>query len=114
LSPPGEASPYGGSPSHALAHRVRSLPVPLRHRIAGPGRGAPLVRTPGVRCPGCGAGVAGHVRDERDREERLVAVVGTALVAATFAVTAGLVLVEGALACAAAGAVMFYLARKTF
>ena len=92
--------------------------MPLRHRIAGPGRGAPLVRTPGVRCPGCGADVAGHVRDERDREERLVAVAGTALVAATFAatfaVTAGLVLVEGALACAAAGAVMFYLARKTF
>jgi len=61
--------------------------------------------------------VAQHVQAARDREERIervVAVIGTALVLATFAMTAGLGLLEGAVAYVVAGAVMFYLARKTF
>ena len=63
------------------------------------------------------AAVALHVQTVRDREERIervVAVIGTVLVVGVLAMTAGLGLVEGALAYAGAGAVMFYLARKTF
>jgi hypothetical protein len=61
--------------------------------------------------------VAAHVQAARSREERIekvVAVVGTALVLLVFAFTAGLGLVEGIAAYAGAGALMFYLARKTF
>jgi hypothetical protein len=54
------------------------------------------------------------VRDREERIERIVAIVGTALVVAVLGMTAGLGLVEGVLAYAGAGAVMFYLARKTF
>ena len=91
--------------------------MPLRLKIVCPGCGAPLVRKPGGRCPACGTEVARHVEAARAREERIervVAVIGTALVALTFALTTGLGLVEGVLAYAGAGAVMFYLARKTF
>jgi hypothetical protein len=75
------------------------------------------VRKPGGRCPSCGTAVAAHVHAARSREERIekvVAVIGTALVLAVFAFTAGLGLVEGIAAYAGAGALMFYLARKTF
>ena len=75
------------------------------------------MRKPGGRCPSCGAPVAAHVQAARSREERIekvVAVIGTALVLAVFALTAGLGLVEGIAAYAGAGALMFYLARKTF
>jgi rRNA maturation endonuclease Nob1 len=91
--------------------------VPIRHHVACPGCGADLVRKPGGRCPACGAAVAVHVQAARNREERIervVAVVGTVLVVALLAMTSGLGLVEGVVAYAAAGAVMFYLARKTF
>jgi hypothetical protein len=75
------------------------------------------VRKPGGRCPTCGTAVGAHVQAARDREERIervVAIIGTALVAVVLGMTAGLGLVEGVLAYAGAGAVMFYLARKTF
>jgi hypothetical protein len=49
-----------------------------------------------------------------ERIERVVAIVGTALVLAVFTLTAGLGLVEGVLAYAGAGAAMFFLAKKTF
>jgi hypothetical protein len=91
--------------------------VPLRLRVDCPGCGAPLVRKPGGRCPACGTAVAGHVQGVRAREERIervVAIVGTALVLGVFALTAGLGLVEGVLAYAGAGAAMFFLAKKTF
>ncbi len=91
--------------------------MPLRLKVDCPGCGAPLVRKPGGRCPGCGAAVAAHVQEARSREERIervVAVVGTVLVLATFTLTAGLGLAEGVVMYAVAGAVMFYLARKTF
>ena len=61
--------------------------------------------------------MAGHVEAARAREERIervVAVVGTALVLLVFALTAGLGLVEGVLAYAGVGAAVFFLARKTF
>ena len=91
--------------------------MPIRAHVACPSCGADLVRKPGGRCPACGAAVAGHVQAVRDREERIervVAIVGTALVVVVLGFTAGLGLVEGVLAYAGAGAVMFYLARKTF
>jgi rRNA maturation endonuclease Nob1 len=91
--------------------------VPIRQRVQCPGCAAELVRKPGGRCPACGTAVAEHVQAARDREERIervVAVVGTVLVVAVLAFTAGIGLVEGALAYAGAGALMFYLARKTF
>ncbi|HLK11613.1 MAG TPA: hypothetical protein VKW76_09545 [Candidatus Binatia bacterium] len=91
--------------------------MPVRLRIACPTCGARLLRRPGGRCPACGESVARHVQAARAREERIervVAVVGTGLVLLVFSLTAGLGLIEGVLAYAAAGAVMFYLARKTF
>ncbi len=91
--------------------------MPIRQRVACPGCGAELVRKPGGRCPACNTAVGEHVQAVRDREERIervVAVVGTVLVAAVLGLTAGVGLIEGALAYAGAGAVMFYLARKTF
>ena len=91
--------------------------MPLRLRIACPACGAALVRKPGGRCPACGAAVAGHVQEAQAREERIervVAVVGSGLVLLVFALTAGLGLVEGVLAYAAAGATVFFLAKRTF
>jgi hypothetical protein len=76
-----------------------------------------LVRKPGGRCPSCGMQVAAVVQGAQAREERIervVAVLGTALVLLVFAWTAGLGLIEGILAYAGAGAVMFFLAKKTF
>lgn len=75
------------------------------------------MRKPGGRCPSCGAVVGKHVQEARDREERIervVAVAGTLLVVIVFAMTSGLGLLEGVTAYAAAGAIMFYLARKSF
>jgi uncharacterized protein (DUF983 family) len=91
--------------------------VPLRQEIACPHCGDRLVRKPGGRCPACGVEVARHVEDARKREERIekvVAVVGTAFVVLVFAMTTGLGAIEGVAAYAGAGALMFYLARKTF
>ena len=66
--------------------------MPIRLKIDCPGCGAPLVRKPGGRCPSCGVPVTAHVQAERDREERIeriVAIVGTALVVGVFALTTG-------------------------
>jgi hypothetical protein len=91
--------------------------VPLRLKVDCPHCGAPLVRKPGGRCPSCGVTVAGHVQGVQAREERIeriVAVLGTGLVVLVFALTTGLGLVEGVLAYAGVGAVVFFLAKKTF
>lgn len=91
--------------------------MPVRRHVACPGCGVEVRRAPAGKCPACGASVAAHVQASRDREERIekvVAVVGTLLVVAVLAMTAGLGLIEGVAAYAGAGAVMFYLARKTF
>ena len=91
--------------------------MPLRLKVSCPQCRVPLVRRPGGRCPSCGAAVAAHVEGAQAREERIervVAVVGTALVLGVFVLTAGLGLVDGILAYAGAGAVIFFLARKTF
>ena len=91
--------------------------MPLRTHISCPQCGADLVRRPGGRCPACGTEVGRHVEATRAREERIeriVAVVGTGLVVLVFGLTTGLGLIEGVLAYAGAGAVVFFLARKTF
>jgi len=91
--------------------------VPLRSRVSCPHCGVELVRKPAGRCPACGGEVARHVAAVRTREERIeriVAVIGTALVLIVFGFTAGLGLAEGVLAYVGAGAVIFFLARKTF
>ncbi len=61
--------------------------------------------------------MAAHVAAEREREtriEKVVAVVGSALVLAVSIFTLGFGLVEGVLVYAGAGALVFFLARKTF
>ena len=91
--------------------------MPLRLKVDCPHCGAPLVRKPAGCCPSCGGAVAGHVQDAQAREERVervVAVLGTGLMLLVFALTAGLGLVEGVLAYAGAGSVIFFLAKKTF
>ena len=91
--------------------------MPLSLRISCPHCGAILYRKPAGLCPSCGSAVAAHVTAVRGREERIekiVAVIGTALVALVFLLTNGLGLVEGILMYAAAGAAMFYVAKKTF
>jgi len=82
-----------------------------------PSCGELLVRKPGGRCPSCSAQVAAHVVAERDREtriEKVVAVVATALVLGMSVFTVGSGLIEGIAVYAGAGALVFYLARKTF
>jgi len=91
------------------------MPVPLR--IPCPHCGKILYHKREGRCSECAGVVSAHVNAVRDREERIekiVAVIGTALVILVFLLTSGLGLVEGIVMYAAAGAVMFYLAKKTF
>jgi hypothetical protein len=91
--------------------------VPLATKIDCPGCGERLVRKPGGRCPACGAEVAAHVQETRSREERIervVAVVSTVLVAGVFLLTAGLGLVEGVVAYAVGGALVWFLAKRLF
>ena len=61
--------------------------------------------------------MSAHVEAVRDREERIekvVAVIGTALVVLVLMLAGGVGLFEGILMYGVAGAVMFYLAKKTF
>ncbi len=91
------------------------MPVPLR--IPCPHCGKILYHKREGRCPACGEAVSAHVGAVREREERIekvVAVIGTALVVLVSLLTSGLGLVEGIVMYAAAGAAMFYLAKKTF
>jgi hypothetical protein len=54
------------------------------------------------------------VRGREERIERVVAVVATALVLGVSLFTLGWTVVEGVLAYAAAGALVWFLARRTF
>ena len=61
--------------------------------------------------------MSAHVEEVRGREERIekvVAVIGTALVVLVLMLAGGVGLIEGILMYGAAGAAMFYLAKKTF
>ena len=91
------------------------MPLPLR--IPCPHCGKTLYHKREGRCPDCGGIVSAHVDAVREREERIekvVAIVGTALVIFVSLLTSGLGLIEGIVMYAAAGAAMFYLAKKTF
>lgn len=61
--------------------------------------------------------MSAHVEVVRNREERIekiVAVIGTALVLLVLMLAGGVGLFEGILMYGVAGAAMFYLAKKTF
>ncbi len=91
--------------------------MPVSVKISCPECGVELVRKPGGRCPSCGADVREHVQHERERETRLdqiVAVVSTVLVVGVSLLVGGCSVVEGVVAYAVAGAVMWFLAKKTF
>ncbi len=91
--------------------------MPVSRKIYCPQCQVRLWRKPGGRCPACGANVTAHVSSERAHEERaekIVAVVATALVIAVSLFTFGAGIVEGVLAYAGAGAVVWFLARRTF
>ena len=91
--------------------------MPITTKITCPSCEAPVVRKPGGRCPACGADVRDHVLRQRAREtriEQVVAVVSTVLVIGVSVFAGGCTIVEGALAYAVAGAVMWFLAQRTF
>lgn len=91
--------------------------MPLHLRIPCPQCGKPLYKKRGGRCPACRAPVSAHVEEVHDREERIekiTAIVGTGMVLFVFLFSGGLGLFEGVAMYAAAGAAMFYAAKKTF
>ena len=91
--------------------------MPVASTIHCPACSAPLVRKPGGRCPTCGADVRAHVEQKRERETRVdqvVAVISTLLVVGVSLFVGGCSLVQGALAYAVAGALMWFVARRTF
>ncbi len=91
--------------------------MPLRTKIECPECDADLVVKRGGVCPNCGARITEHVAWARAREKRVeqvVAVVATVLVVGVAVVTSGATLLEGITAYAVVGAVMYYLARRTF
>lgn len=91
--------------------------MPLATTINCPECDTPLVRKPGGRCPNCDADIRAHVQHERERETRtdkVVAIISTLLVLGVSLFIGGCSVVEGVVAYAAAGAVMWFIARKTF
>ncbi len=91
------------------------MPIPPKFHC--PECGVEMKRRPGGKCPECGVDVREHVRDERDREERIekvVAVVSTILVLALSLFAGGCSVVEGVLVYAVAGFAVWYWGRGTF
>jgi hypothetical protein len=91
--------------------------MPVKRQIHCPACGQPLVRKPGGRCPHCGADVRRHVQDEREKEtriDRIIAVLSTVLVLGLFLFAGGFTVVEGVAAYAVAGALIWWLAKRTF
>jgi hypothetical protein len=91
--------------------------MPLRTKIECPNCDADLTFKRGGVCPNCGASITEHVARTRARERRIeqvVAVIGTTLMVALFLATSGASLIEGIAVYAAVGAVIFFLARRTF
>ncbi len=91
--------------------------MPLRTKIECPKCDADLVIKRGGVCPNCGAPITEHVARMRARERRIeqvVAIIGTALMLGVMLVTSGVTLLEGIAAYGVVGAVMYYLARRTF
>ena len=91
--------------------------MPLRTKIECPECEADLVVKRGGVCPNCGARITAHVARVRARErrvEQVVAVVATVLVVGVGVITSGATLLEGIAVYAIVGAIMYYLARRTF
>ena len=91
--------------------------MPVNSQIICPECAAPLIRKQGGRCPNCGTDVREHVLRKRQREtriEKVVAVVSTILVLGVSLFAGGCTVVEGAIAYAVAGAVMWIIAKRTF
>jgi hypothetical protein len=93
--------------------------MPLRTKIECPACHHDLVVKRGGKCPNCGTPISAHVARVRARERRIeqvVAVIGSLMVLALFLATTGVTfgVAEGVLVYAGVGAVMFFLARKTF
>ena len=91
--------------------------MPLRTKIECPNCDADLVIKRGGVCPNCGAPITEHVARMRARERRIeqvVAIVGTALMLGVMLLTSGVTLLEGIAVYGVVGAVMYYLARRTF
>ena len=91
--------------------------MPIRTRIECPHCEADLVVKRGGICPNCGAPITEHVARMRARERRIeqvVAIVASALVLGLFLFTSGVGLIEGVAVYVTVGAVIFFLARRTF
>lgn len=91
--------------------------MPIAQKIDCPECGAPLIRKPGGRCPSCGADVREHVVAEREREtriEKVVAVISTILVLSVSLLVGGCTIVEGIVAYAIAGLVIWWWGKGTF
>jgi len=91
--------------------------VPVAAKIHCPECDELLIRKPGGRCPNCGTDVRDHVLKARLREKRIeqvVAIISTILVVGVSLTVGGCTVVEGVFVYAIAGAVMYYLAQKTF
>jgi predicted RNA-binding Zn-ribbon protein involved in translation (DUF1610 family) len=91
--------------------------MPLRTKIECPSCQIDVVVKRGGVCPNCGARITEHVARVHARERRIeqvVAVIATVLVVGLIVVTSGATLLEGIAAYAIVGAVMYYLARRTF
>jgi hypothetical protein len=91
--------------------------MPIAQKFHCPACGVEMARRPGGRCPQCKTDVREHVQHERDREtkiEKVVAVISTLLVLGLSLFAGGCSIVEGALAYAVAGAVIWYWGRRTF
>jgi predicted amidophosphoribosyltransferase len=91
--------------------------MPLRTKIECPKCATDLVVKRGGVCPNCGEPITEHVARVRARERRIeqvVAIIGSALVVGLFLVTSGASLFEGIAVYSGVGAVVYYLARRTF
>ena len=91
--------------------------MPITQKISCPSCHELLIRKPGGRCPNCGASVAAHVAAEREREtqtEKVVAIVATVLVLLVSIFTFGFGLIEGVLAYAGVGVLVWVIAKRTF
>jgi len=91
--------------------------MPIHAPISCPQCHQVLHRRPGGRCPQCGADVRAHVEHERDREtrtEQIVAVISTLLVIGVSLFVGGCNVIEGVIAYAVAGGIMWIVAKRTF
>lgn len=106
-----------GDPAVWIPLLLITTRMPVSPKVNCPECAAPLIRKPGGRCPACGADVRNHVLRRRQREtriEQVVAVVSTILVLGVSLMVGGCTVVEGVLAYALAGAVMWWVAKRTF